>query len=45
MKDKMFYEDPNLELLHFQICDVLTTSDTDYDDEDDYIELPVVPVG
>ncbi len=44
MKEKTFYEDPNLELLRFQVCDVLTTSDPDYD-EDDYIELPVDPVG
>lgn len=42
MKIKKFYEDPTLELLRFQIGDILTASDPTYD-EDDYIELPVDP--
>lgn len=42
MKNKTFYEDPTLEVLRFRVHDILTVSDSDYD-EDDYIELPVDP--
>lgn len=42
MKNNKFYEDPTLDVLRFHICDILTISDPDYDEED-YVELPVDP--
>ena len=44
MKNKKFYEDPELDVLRFSYADIMTISDPTYDyDEDDYIELPVDP--